>query len=123
MSQQYEELSNTEKYFIVILLLIYIAALISAFILINHHSTPCKLSDQCGLWQDFLGLAPFYAIMTALNSAIVLSAYYINKLSKKSVQQFRMLTVPPFILLMYFATIMVKNSLKLFQFNKPFCLF
>ncbi|MGB4811190.1 MAG: hypothetical protein WBP13_01735 [Methylophilaceae bacterium] len=104
MAQQYEALTNTEKYFIVILLIIYMALLVTTLLIMGTHPPPCRLEidKNCGLWQYFLGIAPFYTSMFTLNTAIVLSAYYLNKLSIKSVKFFRLLTLPPFLLLIYY---------------------
>ncbi len=104
MTQQYEALTNTEKNFVVILLLAYFALMVAALILVGDANTPCKLDidENCEAGRFFMRLLPFYAITFSLNIGIVLSAYYINKLGKKSIDFFKALTVPPFIFLIYY---------------------
>jgi hypothetical protein len=101
MQVRYEALSNTEKYFIVILLVTYVALLVTALFITGDNYVPCKLEidENCDAAQYFLRLLPFYAITFSLNIGIVLSAYYLNKLAKKSIYFFRALILPPFILL------------------------
>jgi|GEM_PF-1001249 hypothetical protein len=106
MQVHYEPLSNTEKYFIVILLITYAVLLLSALLMTGSDYIPCKLDidKNCDTTQYFLRLLPFYAITFSLNIGIVLSAYYLNKLAKKSIYFFRTLTIPPFIFLIYYSS-------------------
>ncbi len=103
MSQQYENLSNTESYFVVVLLVLYVLAILLG--LLTWGEAPCVLDmdGACGFGEYFWRLLPFYGFTFALNFAIVLSAYYLNKLSKKSILIFRALTVPPLLLIFYYS--------------------
>lgn len=106
MQVRYEALSNTEKYFIVILLITYVALLVTALFITGNDYIPCKLEvdENCDTVHYFLRLLPFYAITFSLNIGIVLSAYYLNKLAKKSIYFFRALIVPPFIFLVVYTS-------------------
>lgn len=105
MQQHYEELSNTEKYFIVILLALYAGFIITAALTIGDY-VPCVLDlepeSKCNFGDYFAGLTPFLVISYALSCATVLSAYYLNKLSKKSIVFFRLLFIPPLVFLVYY---------------------
>lgn len=102
MSQHYETLSSTESYFVVILLALYLASLLVG--LIFWGATPCVLApeSECGFAEYFKRLLPFYGFTFAINIVIVLSAYYNNKLSKKSILIFRALFVPPILCTVYY---------------------
>jgi hypothetical protein len=105
MPQKYEALTNTEKYFIVILLALYVVLLVIATLTMGHY-VPCVFDmapqAKCDFASYIASLTPFYGIMHALSCAIVLSAYYLNKLSIKSIQFFRLLTIPPLLFLVYY---------------------
>lgn len=102
MSQQYEALTSTESVFVVILLVLYVAALLIG--LIFWGATPCVLAPErdCGFAEYFKRLLPFYGFTFAINIAIVLAAYYNNKLSKKSILIFRALFLPPVLCVVYY---------------------
>jgi len=102
VSQQYENLSSNESYFVVILLVLYVLTILLG--LLTWGEAPCVLDvdGACGFGEYFKRLLPFYGFTFALNFAIVLSAYYLNKLSKKSILIFRALTVPPLLLIFYY---------------------
>ncbi len=65
----------------------------------EEYFSKLEIDENCDAAQYFLRLLPFYAITFSLNIGIVLSAYYLNKLAKKSIYFFRALILPPFILL------------------------
>ena len=103
MSQQYEKLSSTEGNFVVVLLVLYGFAILLG--LLTWGEAPCVLDmdGTCGFGEYFKRLLPFYGFTFALNFAIVLSAYYLNKLSEKSILIFRALILPPLLLIFYYA--------------------
>lgn len=103
MSQQYEKLTSTESYFVVILLVLYVLAILLG--LLTWGEAPCVLAidgSQCDFGEYIKRLLPFYGFTFAINFAIILSAYYLNKLSKKSILIFRALLVPPLLLIFYY---------------------
>lgn len=102
MTLQYEKLSSTESYFVVVLLVLYVLSILLG--LAAWGEAPCVLDfdGKCGMGEYVKRLLPFYGFSFAINFAIVLSAYYLNKLSKKSILIFRALIVPPLLLIFYY---------------------
>ncbi|HQO17026.1 MAG TPA: hypothetical protein PLG02_08690 [Methylotenera sp.] len=102
MPQSYEALSDTEKYFIVILLALYAGTFLVGIIFWGEVPCILDLEGECNFGTYFKRLLPFYGFTFAINIAIVVSAYYLNKLAKKSILIFRGLILPPLLCLFYY---------------------
>ena len=102
MSPNYETLSDAEKYFIVILLALYAGTFLIGIMFLGEVPCMVDLEGECKFGTYFKQLLPFYGFTFALNIAIVMSAYYLNKLAKKSIFIFRGLILPPLLALFYY---------------------